>query len=236
MITDSWIRAARSILAISSLYSVASGKIFISIRELMGYVRLFGGARFLIASVHEGAWGALGTQVGVVDGRAGLVGGEAAGEQGVGLELGRPAVELACVAQDHSGAAVHGLDDAAHLDIHVAVLAQFAHVLMILPEADDGETAGVVGGLRRAYVEEARAIGKLNHIINMGGNANVFLEHFGGLVGGDAGLGRGGHGGEWREEDEKDRDRQDGTTMWLPDHGVLRGWENPSPVYQGRKG
>ncbi len=79
-------------------------------------------AGFLIAVVHEGADIGLGLEAGVVDGRTALAGVEAAGKQGVGAEFGRASVELAGVAEDQSGAAVHGLDDAADLDVHVAIL------------------------------------------------------------------------------------------------------------------
>jgi hypothetical protein len=48
--------------------------ILISARESIGHFGLFCGPGFLIVGVHEGAARALGVQVGVVDGRAGLVG------------------------------------------------------------------------------------------------------------------------------------------------------------------
>ncbi len=88
-----------------------------------------------------------------------LLGAEAAGEQGVRLEFGRPAVELADVTEHHSGAAVHGLDDAANLYVGVAVLSELADFAAIFREADDGEAALVVRGLRRADIEEASAVG-----------------------------------------------------------------------------
>lgn len=124
-----------------------------------------------------------------------LFGVEAAGEQGIGFEAGRAAAELARMGQNHASAAVHGLDDATDLDIEVAIFAEFADVVAVFPGADDGEAAVVVGGLGRADVEETSAVGKLHHVIDMRRNTNVFVEHFGGLVGGDAGPG-GGVGGE----------------------------------------
>jgi len=158
----------------------------------------------LVAGVHEGAAGALGVEIGIVEGRAGLVGGEAAGEQGIGLEFGRAAVELAGVAEDHSGAAMHGLDDAADLDVKVAIFAEFANVVAVFPEADEGEAAGIVRGLRGADIEKNGAIGELDDIVDVGGDADVLVEHFGGLIGGDAGLLPGGGGGEWDRQGEQD--------------------------------
>ena len=59
----------------------------------------------------------------------------------VGLELGRTAVELADVAEDDSGAAMHGLHEAADVDVGVAVLLQLADFFAIFPEANDCEAA-----------------------------------------------------------------------------------------------
>ena len=145
----------------------------------------------LVAGVHEGAGGALGAEIWIVDGRAGVFGVAATGKLGVGVEAGRAAVELAGMGEDHSGAAVHGLDDASDLDVEIAIFAEFADLVVIFPWADDGEAAVVVGGLRRANVEESSAVGKLHDVIDMRRNANVFVEHFGGLIGGEAGLGCG---------------------------------------------
>jgi len=57
-------------------------------------------------------------------------------------------VELPRVAQDHAGPAVHGLHDAANLDVHVAVLLEFTDLDVIFPIADDGEAAFIVRDLR----------------------------------------------------------------------------------------
>lgn len=140
----------------------------------------------------------MGAQVWVADGRAGFICVEAAGELGVGFEFGRATVELTGVGEDHSGAAVHGLDDAADLDVEIAIFAELADLVVVFPRADYGETTVVVGGLGGADVEETGAVGKLNDVVDMRGDANVVVEHFGGLVGGEAGLG-GGVGGEGEE-------------------------------------
>jgi len=188
---------------------------------------LFCGCGFLVAGVHEGAGAALGAEIGIADGRAIFFGIETAGEQGVGFEAGRTAVELARMREDHAGAAMHGLNDAADLDLHVAVFVEFTDEVVIVPGADDGEAAVVVGGLGGADVEEAGAVGKLDYVIDMRRNANVFVEHFGGLVGGDAGFGRGEGGKGEQEEKAKEvarghrcsfRERENGSA-------VLGAWE-----------
>jgi hypothetical protein len=160
-------------------------------------------ASFLVARVHEAASCALGAEVGIEDGRAVFIGTESVGEAGVGAEFGLATMELAGVAEDDARAAVHGADDAANLDVHVAIFLQRADVFAILPEADDGEMAGGVGSLRRADVEEPGAVGKPDHVIDTGGDADVFVEHLRGLVGGDAGFGLAGEGYCWDRESEK---------------------------------
>jgi hypothetical protein len=70
---------------------------------------------------------------------------------------------------------VKRLDDAADLDVHVAVFLEFADIALIFPEADDGEPAGVVRGLRGTDVEEAGAVWKFDHVIDMRGDADVFV-------------------------------------------------------------
>jgi hypothetical protein len=102
-----------------------------------------------------------------VDGRARVYGVEAAGELGVGFELGWAAAELTGMGENHGGATVYGLNYAADLNIKIAILAELAYLVVIIPGADDRETAVVVGDLRRADIEEASSIGKLHHVIDM---------------------------------------------------------------------
>ena len=157
----------------------------------------------LIAVVHEAAATALAAKVWIGDGRALLIGREAAGEQGIGLEFGRATVELADMAQDDAGAAVHGADDAADANVHVFVFAEFAYLVVIFPVADEGEAAEIVFGIGRADIEEAGAVGELDDVVDVGGDADFLVEVFGGLVGGDAGLlSREGGGGCAEEEAE----------------------------------
>ena len=69
------------------------------------------------------------------------------------------------MAEDHTGSAVHGLDHAADLDIHITISEKLANLAAILPQVDDGEVAGFVGGLWGADVEEAGAIGQLDDVV-----------------------------------------------------------------------
>jgi hypothetical protein len=75
---------------------------------------------------------------------------------------------------------------------------------VVFAEADDGESAGVVGGLRRADVEEAGAVWKFDYIINMRRDADVFVEVLLGVFDGDARLWFGGVRGDGREGEEQD--------------------------------
>ena len=70
---------------------------------------------------------------------------------------------------------MEGLDDTADLDVGVAVVLELADIGVVFPGADDGESAGVVGGLRGADVEEAGSIWKLHYVIDMRGDADVFV-------------------------------------------------------------
>ena len=99
---------------------------------------------------------------------------------------------------------MEGLDCAADLDVGVLELLEVAYFGMIFAEADDGESAGVVWGLRRADVEEAGAVWKLNYVIHMRGNADVFVQVLPGVLNGDAwfGLGVGGEGRDGEHEGE----------------------------------
>jgi len=72
---------------------------------------------------------------------------------------------------------------------------------VVFPGADDGESAGVVGGLGSADVEEAGAVWKFDDVIDMRGDADVFVEVLAGVLNGDAGFGFG--VGEVRRQGEK---------------------------------
>ena len=79
------------------------------------------------------------------------------------------------MAQHHPGSSVHGPHNPADMYVHVAVLAQLTHLVVILPQAHDGEPTGIVRGLGCAYVEEAGSVRKLHHVIDMRADANVFV-------------------------------------------------------------
>src|ERR1035437_2951465 len=136
----------------------------------------------------------LGAQVGIADGRPVLFARESVGEPRIGLESRWTAVKLPLVAQEDSGASVHGPHQAADAHIPIPVFAQFANLVVILPQAHNGEPAALVRRVGHADVQKARAVGKLNYIIDMRRNTNVFVEHFSGLFGGEARLLAGGKG------------------------------------------
>jgi hypothetical protein len=58
--------------------------------------------------------------------------------------------------------------------------------------------------LRGADVEEAGAVWKLNDVIDMCLNADVFVEVLAGVLDGDAGAGFDGVGGEGRDRERED--------------------------------
>lgn len=196
-----------------ALRRLFSAKIFIAeaanrcqagFAQRMGVERLFRGRGDLVAGVHEGTPPALRTQVGVVDGGATLLRAEAARQKGIGAEFGRSSAELTRMAQEHSGAAAHGLNGAADMHVDAAVGVQLADFIMVFPQALNGEPAGIVRGIRGADVEEAGSIGKFDYIIDMGGDADVFIEELRGLIEGDAGLLRGrAHGGRDEKNSEQ---------------------------------
>ena len=70
---------------------------------------------------------------------------------------------------------MEGLDDTADLDVGVAVFLELADIGVVFPGADDGESAGDVGGLRGADVEEAGSVWKFDNVIDMRGDADVFV-------------------------------------------------------------
>ena len=129
-----------------------------------------------------------GMQIGVAHGRTGLVACEAVEQQGIGAKARRAAVELAHMAEDDPGTAVHGLDDAANVNIEVAILPQLADLFAVLPWIEDGKDTLLVGRVGRADVEVTSAVGQLDDIVHMRGDADVFVEQLAGLVRGDAGL------------------------------------------------
>ena len=128
-------------------------------------------------------------QVGVGDGRLALVAGESVQQLGVGTELRWSTVELAGMAQHHSGSSMHGLHDAAQVDVGIAVLAQFADLLAIFAKADDCESALCVGSVGGTQVKEAGAVREFNDVVDVGLDADVLVESICGVVDGEAGSG-----------------------------------------------
>jgi hypothetical protein len=143
------------------------------------------------------------TKVGITDRRLVRFSAEAALQLRVGTEFWRTTFELASMAQKHSSASVHGLDNAAYVDIHIPIFAQLAHFRAIGIEADDSEGASIIDCAGRAEVEEASAIGQFDDVVDVGGDANIFVEEFGGVIGGAAGFGVCGEAQRWNAHEEK---------------------------------
>jgi len=131
---------------------------------------------FLIPRVHEGSAPSLGAKVGIAQRRTGLVAAKALQQEVIRPESRRATPKLARMAKEHSSAAMERLDQTAHLDVHVAILGEFADQRTILIQADDREAAAVVRGLWRTHIEKPRPIRKLRNVIDMDGNADVLVE------------------------------------------------------------
>src|ERR1035437_7419041 len=83
----------------------------------------------LVPRIHEGAVATLRALAGVVDRGPLLVGVESTQQLGVGPELRRTAIKLPRVAYHHPRSSMHGPHNATDVHVHVAVLAQFAHLV-----------------------------------------------------------------------------------------------------------
>jgi hypothetical protein len=129
-----------------------------------------------------------GAQTGIVDGWARLVTRESVEEQGIGLECGWSPIKLAQAVEQDAGTAVHGFDDAADVDVKIAVLAELTDLFAILPGIDDGEDTLLVRRIWRADIEVARTVGEFDDVIDVGGDAYILVEQPARLVGGDTGL------------------------------------------------
>jgi hypothetical protein len=132
---------------------------------------------------------ALRTQVGITDGRTFLVSRKTSKEPGIGFESGWTAIKLPGMTQHHSSPPMHGLNQAANVHVHVAIPAQFADLFAILWQAQDCETALRVRDVRWADVQKSGSVPKRHYIIDMHGNADVFVEEFRGLFRSDARFG-----------------------------------------------
>ena len=69
-------------------------------------------------------------------------------------------------------------------------------------------SSGVCG---RADIEEARAVGEFDDVVDVGGDADVFVEEFGGLVGGEAGF--------WCSEGQRGRNERQHGELAQPAQG-----------------
>ena len=129
----------------------------------------------------------MGGKVGVGDRHLVGLAEEAAQQAGVGTEFFRASGELAGVADHDAHAAVHGPDDAADEDILILVAAQFADLAVVGVEAEHEEAALGIGHGERTDVEEAGAVLELDHIVDVGTDADILADELGSLIGLDAG-------------------------------------------------
>lgn len=83
---------------------------------------------------------------------------KSAGKARVGPELFRAAAELAHVADDDAHAAMRRSDDAADMDVLVAVTGKIAYLFAIGLQAHEGEMAPFVRKVGRADIEESGAV------------------------------------------------------------------------------
>ncbi len=143
---------------------------------------------FRIACVHKAAMVSTTRQVGIAYWRAIRFGFESMDKARIGAEFFWAAPKLSHVADDDSHAAMSGANDAANMNILIAIAREIAHVFTICLGADKGEMAVFVCGFRRADVEETRTVGKLNHIEDARRDADVFVWLFDGILYGQAGL------------------------------------------------
>ena len=161
---------------------------FLTVETTTLHPRSLSRPRLLIPRIHKPPPPSLRAQIRIVDRRPALVGAKPAHQLGIRLELRRPSIELPRMAQQHSRPPVHRLHNPPHLHIHIPILHQLADIVVILPQADDGEPASLIGSLRRAYVEVSSPVRQLHHVINMRRNTNVFIDQLGSLVSRDAWL------------------------------------------------
>ncbi len=153
-----------------------------------------------------------GAQAGVVDGWARFVTRESVEEQGVGPKCGWAPIKLAQSVEQDTGAAVHRLDDAADVDVKIAVLTELTDLFAILPGIDDGENALFVGRIGRADIEVTGAVGQFDDVVDVRGDTDIFVEQPAGLVSGDAWLAvtcKGKAGGKQDEKRTRAHERPD---------------------------
>jgi hypothetical protein len=68
-----------------------------------------------------------------------------------------------------------------------AVFRQLTDLVVVFPEAHEGEPTVLIGSVGRTDVEKTCPIGKLHNVIDIRRKTNVFVELLEGFVGGDAG-------------------------------------------------
>ncbi len=68
------------------------------------------------------------------------------------------------------------------MDIHVAILGQFADHVAVILQAHDREPARIIRRLRRAHVQKPRSIRQLHHVVHVRRNANILVKKFARLI------------------------------------------------------
>ena len=89
---------------------------------------------------------------------------------------------------------MHGCDNSANSNIGISISAQLTNVRAVFLMAYYCESAQRVGCGWSTDIQEARAVGNLNHLVDMRGEAYVFIKLRGSLLSGNASAG-GGLGG-----------------------------------------
>ena len=122
---------------------------------------------------------------------AAVLGREGLNQAGICVELRLAAVELLAAIQHNLCATLKATHGAANLNIFIDQRSQVADIICIRMEADDGEVAGVVEGLRAAHIKKARALRRRNHRVDVGSDAHVLIYVLQRLIGRDAWFGFG---------------------------------------------
>src|SRR5580698_3201073 len=100
------------------------------------------------------------SECGIVHRRFAVFGGETFDQRRVRAKLFTASMKLPRMAEDDLGATGEGMDDAANLNVLLAVLVEFADILAVGIHAHHCEAALFVGCFRTADIEEACAVGQ----------------------------------------------------------------------------
>jgi hypothetical protein len=127
----------------------------------------------------------------IIDGWFILIGCEALHQFWIRPEFLGAVVELACVRQQYLGTVIHWADDAANLDVLIEVLPQISNIFAVDLQANDREAALRVRRLGTADVDEPGSVRQVDDVVDVGGDADVFVLVSRSLLRGIAGPGCG---------------------------------------------